>query len=600
MQRPTFSVRARFALVLLVVIPSFVFLAWRGTEGLASQRRLTDTLFNDIITTQHASATMVAAMDDVHTAALSALATRDSDRQRSRALTTRLSDELIPAVDADLATVQQHHAADEAEELETIADLTTRWQAVRALWNSMVLDPPEPTIAIARIDDAFGHLNQTARGLVARETRDGYAEYVDAAHPYRTQRDGILVFLSAALLAAVAAVVVLYRGILPRTRRYAAFAEKVADGAVAGNIESRGNDELAVLGRTLDAMARRRQRERSYDLSQVQFAETMQLTENEAEAHRMLRRHLERSIDRSEVVILNRNNSQDRLEAVTDIAPTSPLASSLHGAAPRACVAIRQARVHERAEGADALLQCSVCTGCPGASTCMPFLVGGEVIGSVLVTRPEPLEEEQTRRIRDSVVQAAPVLANLRNLAIAETRAATDSLTGLPNRRSIDANLMRMVAHNGRSMESIAVVLLDLDHFKNFNDRFGHAAGDEVLAAVGAAMRATIRESDFAGRYGGEEFIVVLPNTNLEGGVNVAELLRRAIGEVVIPSIDQAITVSIGVAVLPDHAADSTGLVRAADRALYLAKNNGRDRVETARANDVTADDAERRSSTQA
>jgi len=246
------------------------------------------------------------------------------------------------------------------------------------------------------------------------------------------------------------------------------------------------------------------------------------------------------------------------------------------------------------------LLQCSVCTGCPGASTCTPFLVGGEVIGSVLVTRPEPLEEEQTRRLRDSVVQAAPVLANLRNLAIAETRAATDSLTGLPNRRSIDANLMRMVAHTGRSMESIAVLLLDLDHFKHFNDRFGHATGDEVLAAVGAALRATIRESDFAGRYGGEEFIVVLPNTNLEGGVNVAELLRRAIGEIVIPSIEQSITVSIGVAVLPDHAADSTGLVRAADRALYLAKNNGRDRVETARANDITSEDSERRSSTQA
>ncbi len=115
-------------------------------------------------------------------------------------------------------------------------------------------------------------------------------------------------------------------------------------------------------------------------------------------------------------------------------------------------------------------------------------------------------------------MQAAPVLANLRNLAIAETRAATDSLTGLPNRRSIDANLMRMVAHAGRSMESIAVMLLDLDHFKHFNDRFGHAAGDEVLAAVGAAIRATIRDSDFAGRYGGEEFIVVLPNTNVEGG----------------------------------------------------------------------------------
>jgi diguanylate cyclase (GGDEF)-like protein len=113
-------------------------------------------------------------------------------------------------------------------------------------------------------------------------------------------------------------------------------------------------------------------------------------------------------------------------------------------------------------------------------------------------------------------------------------------------------------------------------------------------------LRATIRDSDFAGRYGGEEFIVVLPNTTLEGAVNVAALLRRAIGEIVVPSVDQKITVSAGVAVLPDHAGDSAGLVRSADRALYLAKNNGRDRVETARANDLAHADAERRGTAEA
>ncbi len=132
-------------------------------------------------------------------------------------------------------------------------------------------------------------------------------------------------------------------------------------------------------------------------------------------------------------------------------------------------------------------------------------------------------------------------------------------------------------------MESIAVLLLDLDHFKQVNDRYGHAGGDEVLAAVGAALRASIRDSDFAGRYGGEEFIVVLPNTSVEGAVRVAELLRGAIGEIKVASVEQRIGVSVGVAALPEHAADTAGLVRSADRALYSAKSNGRDRVETAR-----------------
>jgi len=585
MRRPTWSVTSRFALVLLVVLPSLVLLGWKGTDGLASTRKLTDTLFNDIIATQRATADMVTAIDDVHTTAISALAARVSDPSRSRALTAELANTLIPQADADLEHVRALHVDDGAAEEQSIADFTARWYAARALWNSMAIDPPQPAIAIAQLDQSFAGLSSVSRALVVQESTDGHAEYAGSQRAYNDRRRKILRLLSIALIATVAAVFCLYRAVLPRTRRYAAFAKRVAAGDDGADLDTSGRDELAVLGQTLVEMAASRGREHDYDVSQSQFAETMQLSENEREAHRMLKRHLERSIEDSDVVILNRNNSQDRLEAVTDIASDSELAVALDGAIPRACIAIRQARVHQRTNGEDALLQCAVCAVRPGRSTCTPFLVGGEVIGSVLLSRPDALGDEQTRRIRDSVIQAAPVLANLRNLAIAETRAATDSLTGLPNRRSVDANVMRMVAHAGRSIEPVAVILLDLDHFKDVNDRFGHAGGDEVLAAVGAAVRATVRESDFAGRYGGEEFVVVLPNTGLEGAANVAELLRRAIAEIIVPSVDQAITVSAGVAVLPDHARDSSGLVRAADRALYLAKSSGRDRVECARTN---------------
>ena len=584
MHRPTFGLKARFALVVLIVIPSLVLLAGKGIDGLTSTRQLTDTLFNDIIATEHATADMVAAMDDVHAAALSVLATRDSDPDRSRLLTARLSNELTPKADGDLATVQKIHSTDDAGEKQTIAELASRWYSLRSTWYSMVLDPPPLPVGVTNIDEAFTELNRISRALIARETSDGHAEYVNSAEPYQAKRRDTLILLSMSLLAAMASVVWLYRGVLPRTRKYSAFAEKLAKDNFAGRLDTRGGDELAVLGRTLDDMATRRRRERSYDLSQLGFAESMQLSENEAEAHRMLKRHLERSIENSHVVILNRNNSQNRLEPTTDIGVDSPLALSLEHAVPRSCIAVRQARTYEGVEGEAALLQCSVCGDCAGRSTCTPLLVGGEVIGSVLVIHQQTLNDSEGRRIRDSVVQAAPVLANLRNLGIAQTRAATDSLTGLPNRRSIDANLMRMVALAGRSMEAIAVLMLDLDHFKQVNDRYGHGGGDEILAAVGAAIRATIRESDFAGRYGGEEFIVALPNTGLEGAVQVAEVLRRVISGISVTSVDQIVTVSVGVAVLPDHAGDAVGLVRSADRALYLAKSLGRDRVETAQA----------------
>jgi diguanylate cyclase (GGDEF)-like protein len=580
-----FGVTGRFVLVLVVLVPSLVGIAWHGADDLSSTRRVNDTLFNDIIATENASAGMIAAMDDVHTTGLSAIALLPTDPARSRRLTTHLQNVLIPAADADLIAVRRLHAADEAAEKRTITRLETRWFTVRALWHELALDPPAAPVAITRFDAAFEHLNLIARALIAREVRDGRAEFIDSAHPYANKREQLLLLLGLSVVASLMSLGWLYRGVLPRARRYSKFAAAVAQGDFDGHLDSPGRDDLAQLGRSLEGMANRRKEVQEYDVSQLQFSENMQLSEDEAEAHRML--NLERTVRSSDVVIINRNNSQDRLESVTELLPDSPLVTSLEGAAPRSCIAVRQARTHERGDGEETLLQCAVCEGCPGQTTCTPFLVGGEVIGSVLVNSALPLADQEARRIRDSVVQAAPVLANLRNLGIAETRAATDSLTGLPNRRSIDANVMRMVAHAGRSMEPTALLLLDLDHFKQVNDRYGHTVGDEVLAAVGATLRAKIRDSDFAGRYGGEEFVVVLPNNALEGAVIVAEQLRRAISTIVIPSVDQAITVSIGVAIVPDHAGSASTLIRAADRALYLAKNNGRDRVETARVSDL-------------
>jgi diguanylate cyclase (GGDEF)-like protein len=211
----------------------------------------------------------------------------------------------------------------------------------------------------------------------------------------------------------------------------------------------------------------------------------------------------------------------------------------------------------------------------------VPSLVGGEVIGSVLVEHPKPLRGADVKHMTGTIASAAPILANLRNLAIAEHRAATDALTGLANSRSVRENLKRMAAHAGRTATPLSVVIFDLDRFKKINDTFGHGKGDEVLAAVGAVASDTVRASDLVGRYGGEEFLVLLPDTMREGAMNVAEKLRQAISELSVPGMDWRITSSFGVAVLPADAGEPEELLRAADRALYLAKTNGRNRVET-------------------
>ena len=207
------------------------------------------------------------------------------------------------------------------------------------------------------------------------------------------------------------------------------------------------------------------------------------------------------------------------------------------------------------------------------------LIASGRTVGGLRVQRRRPLSDAERELIEQAAAEAAPVIANLRTLALAEHRAATDALTGLPNQGTVHAELRRAAAQAGRSTTSIALVLFDLDHFKAINDTFGHAKGDEVLAAVGAVVPTAIRASDFAGRFGGEEFALILPGTGRSGAAEVAEKVRAAIAAIEVDGIDRRLSASFGVAVLPEDAGEPGALFRAADRALYEAKRAGRDRV---------------------
>ncbi len=337
---------------------------------------------------------------------------------------------------------------------------------------------------------------------------------------------------------------------------------------------------LYLIERELRRVRARRERERRYRETQGEFADAMQIMRDESEAHQLVKAHLERTIEAADVAILNRNNSDNRLYAATAIDGAPELATKLVDAEPESCLAVRLGHAHEQGYGIDPLLSCELCGKSATEVLCTPSLVGGEVIGSVLVRSDRQLGVEERERVADSVSQAAPVLANLRNLAIAENRAATDALTGLPNSRSCRDNLKRMVAHAGRTVTPLSAVMLDLDHFKQINDRFGHGAGDDVLAGVGEVLNATLRGSDFGGRYGGEEFLVLLPGADHEGALEVSEKLRCAIEALEFQQIELKATASFGIASYPLDALDADALIRMADRALYAAKAKGRNRVE--------------------
>ncbi len=337
-----------------------------------------------------------------------------------------------------------------------------------------------------------------------------------------------------------------------------------------------------LISRGARAERRRREDETRYRDSQHEFTRILQVTQSEGEAHDLLRRHVERSLPGTSLVVLNRDNSADRLEATTPLERHPGLAERLAGAQPRSCLAVRLGATHERIPDEQRLLDCAICGAAPNATTCAPLLVSGEVIGSVLVEHIGNRVEDGSQRIAESVAQAAPTLANLRNLALAERRAMTDVLTGLSNRRAVADSLKRMLAHAGRSLTPLGVVVVDLDCFKSVNDDHGHDAGDQVLAAVGEALGTTVRTSDLAGRNGGEEFIVLMPDTDRGGAAVAAEKIRAAIARLPFPHLGRHLTASVGVAAYPQDAGDGEKLLREADRALYGAKQRGRNRVEVA------------------
>jgi diguanylate cyclase (GGDEF)-like protein len=328
---------------------------------------------------------------------------------------------------------------------------------------------------------------------------------------------------------------------------------------------------------------------------QRELRELLQVSASESESQQLLIAHVERIVSGSAAAVLDRRETEDRLEAALGIpAPTGPMQGiQTEHLRRRSCMAVRLSRTYERRPGAETLLACEVCGQLAGEVACEPLLVGGRVIGAVLVAHPKQIDAGQRAQLRESVVQAAPILANQRNLELAEWRAASDALTGLPNRRAADETIRRMAAHAGRTLSPLAVVLLDLDRFKAINDRHGHEQGDKALAAIGQVLAASIRASDFAARYGGEEFLVLLPDTDHTGALEVAEKIRHAIEQTEMPVIG-TVTGSLGVAALPEDAVEPDQLIRKADRALYAAKARGRNRVEVSRpsgAEELRSDD---------
>lgn len=261
---------------------------------------------------------------------------------------------------------------------------------------------------------------------------------------------------------------------------------------------------------------------------------------------------------------------------------------------PDECWALRRNATHE--VGPERLgLLCGHVASDVSAYACVPLTAPGECLGLLYVERAT--DAAVTSMPGPGIVEAVAqelslTLANLHLRDVLLRHSVRDPLTGLRNRRVLDDWFESELSRANRRGSSVGVLLIDVDHLKRFNDSLGHDAGDAMLKALASMLRAAVRTEDLVCRYGGDEFLVILGDTSAEHvTLRAAELCERARELVVHDGTRRLpmVTLSIGVALYPQHADAADALLRAADRALYVAKGDGRDRVTIASAPDQTA-----------
>jgi diguanylate cyclase (GGDEF)-like protein len=215
---------------------------------------------------------------------------------------------------------------------------------------------------------------------------------------------------------------------------------------------------------------------------------------------------------------------------------------------------------------------------------CLPLIALEETFGVLVLesAKPDNFQEEDIHVLRSVADICAVGIRNAMQLQQAKTMASTDGLTGIYNRRGFETRIIESLGAAERNGLGLALLMIDIDHFKKLNDEFGHLLGDEVLRQVAKVFTQHIRKNDLVCRYGGEEFAILLPEIHTDRASAVAEKLRRVVQEFQFPGVPRPVTISLGVADFPNHAKNRDELVRAADAALYGAKMNGRNRIETA------------------
>jgi len=317
-----------------------------------------------------------------------------------------------------------------------------------------------------------------------------------------------------------------------------------------------------------------------------EMAELLESCRNLDEAHNVISRRLPLLLRGTRGVLYMIAASRNLLESVSHWGePDGSFDKILD---PDDCWALRRNKPHGMASDESDLICKHVETENGKSYLCLPMVAHGEIMGLLHVRYGD--EAEGARNIlAQSALAAAEqlslILANLRLRETLKNQSIRDPQTGLFNRRYMEDSLIRELSRAERTGKTVVVAMVDIDHFKKLNDTYGHTAADAVLREWSEILKAKFRGSDIVCRYGGEEFVIILPDISGDDARQRLEQLRSDLARMVVREeghLIQSVTVSIGVAYYPVHGRNSQSLLQAADHAMYRAKEMGRDRIEVA------------------
>ena len=478
--------------------------------------------------------------------------------------------------------------AEHVEEVQGIEADIRHWQ-----WEW--LQPTIKTIQAGRSVDQSKLMSGEKRMLALRKRMSNLfdrdkAENIEVLST-AAQMTRRMLLLGVGLAILLASVLLLFTQVVSRlivepVRQLIAASERVRQGDFSPSLPPPVPNELGVLSHSFAQMTAALQHEREEMTALTRFSEMVAQCTSEHEVYDQILHSLKERF-RPRRVVIRKISAADNVLEVAASFPADQPGSNFWPIIeePDNCKAIRIGRSF-RVNDVTAEPLCPAMHAPPtdGSYYCSPLIAGGSIIGAIRLEGTKDFWTPEREHLLQSYVGgAATALSNIRLLETRKQQATVDPLTGLYNRRFFDEQAHKVLAAARRQSQPFGMIMMDLDHFKSFNDAFGHELGDRLLREFSRTVRASVRENSVAARLGGEEFAVLLPDADLEAGRLVAERIRHSVERMSVTSGTdrtlRSVTVSLGVAIYPDHGKSPDEVLQAADKALYESKRAGRNRT---------------------